>query len=52
MKSVVSIRIPNEIIHDLETISKELHISRNEYIKSAIQVMNDTWKENERKKKK
>lgn len=38
--SLISIRLPNQTLHETDILSKMLHISRTEYIRNAIEHMN------------
>lgn len=49
--SVLTIRIPDNVVYDLEVASRQLKVSRNEYIRRSILLMNETWQDNERKRR-
>ena len=47
--SVVSIRLSDNLLNDLDTRAKALHIPRTEYIRKAIEHMNEETLKQERK---
>jgi len=47
--SVITIRIDEEIVNETDNRAKNLHITRNEYIKRAIENMNQILRQNEKK---
>jgi metal-responsive CopG/Arc/MetJ family transcriptional regulator len=47
--SIITIRIDEEIVKETDNRAKNLHITRNEYIKRAIEKMNDIFRQNEKK---
>lgn len=47
--SALTIRLPDNIFSEVKTRAKELHISRSEYIRKAIEVMNASLKEKDKK---
>lgn len=49
--SVFSVRLPNKVIHEIEDISKKLKVSRSEYVRRSVELMNNTLKEQNRRKK-
>ena len=49
--SVITLRLPDNIVQRLDTNAHILHMSRNEYIKKAISAMNHDIQEHERKRR-
>lgn len=49
--SVISIRLPEQLLHQLDHMAQFLHIQRAEYIRRAIEHMNEEIHQNERKEK-
>jgi metal-responsive CopG/Arc/MetJ family transcriptional regulator len=49
--TVISIRLPNTLLHDLDGSAHVLHVPRAEYIRKAIEHMNEEVHNKERKKK-
>lgn len=49
--SVISIRLPEELLNQLDHMARFLHIQRAEYIRKAIEHMNEEIDKNERKEK-
>lgn len=49
--SVISIRLPDKLISEMKTRSHSLHISQTDYIRQAIEHMNDHLMKQERKQK-
>ena len=47
--SVISIRLPEQLLHDLDHMAQLLHIQRAEYIRKAIEFMNESIIKNKRK---
>lgn len=46
--SLISIRLPDKILHETDMLSKTIHVSRTEYIRSAIEHMNKDVAEKKR----
>ena len=46
---VISIRLPDKLLNELDNGANILHIQRAEYIRKAIEHMNDEVFDNERK---
>ena len=38
--TTISIRLPDEILHEVDKIAKDLKVSRTEYLRRAILAMN------------
>ena len=49
--SVISIRLPEQLLHELDRMARQLHIQRAEYIRKAIEHMNAENLQNARKDK-
>lgn len=49
--SVLTIRLPDKVINEINIRSQKLHISRSEYIRKSIENMNKDMYEQERKAK-
>jgi metal-responsive CopG/Arc/MetJ family transcriptional regulator len=49
--SVISIRLPDKLLYELDDSAHILHIQRAEYIRKAIEKMNEIVFTNERKNK-
>lgn len=49
--SVISIRLPEQLLHELDHMAHFLHIQRAEYIRKAIEYMNESIAQNNRKEK-
>jgi metal-responsive CopG/Arc/MetJ family transcriptional regulator len=49
--SVISIRLPDKLLNQLDHMARFLHIKRAEYIRKAIEHMNEEIDKNERKEK-
>ena len=49
--SVISIRLPEQLLQQLDHMARFLHIQRAEYIRKAIEHMNEEINKNERKEK-
>ncbi len=49
--SVISIRLPEQLLHQLDHMAQFLHMQRAEYIRKAIEHMNEEINKNERKEK-
>lgn len=47
--SIVSIRLSNELLQEVDVMAKALHIARTEYIRKAIEQMNEKTLELKRK---
>lgn len=47
--SVLTVRLPNDTINELDIIIKKLHISRSEYVRRSIEQMNESLYNKERK---
>ena len=48
---VISIRLPDKLLNELDNGANILHIQRAEYIRKAIEHMNEEVNKNERKEK-
>ena len=46
--SVVTVRLPDQLLHDLDAYAQAIHLQRAEYIRLAIEHMNMTIKNKER----
>jgi metal-responsive CopG/Arc/MetJ family transcriptional regulator len=46
--SVITVRLPEKLLHDLDTHAHAIHLQRAEYIRLAIEHMNMTVKNKER----
>jgi metal-responsive CopG/Arc/MetJ family transcriptional regulator len=46
--SVITVRLSDELLHDLDTNAHTIHLQRAEYIRLAIEQMNMTVKNKER----
>ena len=49
--SVISIRLPEQLLNQLDHMAGILHIQRAEYIRKAIEHMNEEINKSERKEK-
>lgn len=49
--SVISIRLPEQLLQQLDHMAQVLHIQRAEYIRQAIERMNEEINKNQRKEK-
>lgn len=49
--TVISIRLPDALLHDLDGSAHTLHMPRTVYIRKAIEHMNEEVLNNERKQK-
>ena len=49
--SVISIRLPDQLLYQLDHMAQYLHIQRAEYIRRAIEHMNQEIDKNKRKEK-
>ena len=49
--SVISIRLPEQLLQQLDHRASFLHIQRAEYIRKAIEYMNEEMNKKERKEK-
>lgn len=49
--SVISIRLPDDLLHDLDGSAHILHMPRTTYIRKAIEHMNQEVLNNERKQR-
>ena len=49
--SVISIRLPEQLLHELDHMAHILHIQRAEYVRKAIEYMNESIIKNNRKEK-
>jgi len=43
--STITIRLPNELLEETDKQAHELHIARAEYIRTALERMNSTMRE-------
>lgn len=46
--SVITVRLPDKLLHDLDAHAHAIHLQRAEYIRLAIEHMNRTVKNKER----
>lgn len=46
--SVITVRLPDKLLHDLDMHANAIHVQRAEYIRLAIEHMNTTVKNKER----
>ncbi len=51
MTSLVSVRINEELLQAMKANAHQLHLSQTEYIRKAIELMNDETQRRERKKR-
>lgn len=49
--SIISLRLPAELLDETKAHSKALHISQNEYIRRAIEHLNSEFRKKELAKK-
>jgi metal-responsive CopG/Arc/MetJ family transcriptional regulator len=49
--SVITVRLPDKLLHDLDTHAHAINLQRAEYIRLAIEHMNMTVKNKERVKR-
>lgn len=49
--TIVTLRLPENVVHEMEENSRNLKMSRTAYIKKAIEAMNNEIQKNERRKK-
>ena len=47
--SALTVRLPNNVIDEVNSRAKKLHISRSEYIRKSIENMNEKLQQQERK---
>jgi predicted transcriptional regulator len=47
--TTISIRLPNDILHEVDKIAKDLNVPRTAYLRQAILSMNSTVKEDRRR---
>ena len=47
--SALTIRLPEEVVNEIDMRAQKLHISRSEYIRQSIEAMNKGIYEQERK---
>ena len=47
--TTISIRIPDDILNDVDRFSRDLKVSRTEYLRQAILLMNRKVKEDRRR---
>ncbi len=47
--TTISIRLPNDILNEVDKIAKDLNVSRTAYLRQAIQSMNSKVKEERRR---
>jgi metal-responsive CopG/Arc/MetJ family transcriptional regulator len=45
--SVITVRLPEKLLHDLDTHAHAIHVQRAEYIRLAIELMNTSIKKKE-----
>ena len=48
--AVISLRLPDKLLHEIDNGAGVLHLQRAEYIRKAIEHMNEETFHNERKK--
>jgi len=51
MKSLVSVRLSTEVIKEMKTNARKLHMSQTDYVRTAIELMNDRAERRERNKR-
>jgi metal-responsive CopG/Arc/MetJ family transcriptional regulator len=49
--TTISIRLPDELLQEVERCARELHLPRTEYIRRAIQAMNQTMLQESRRQR-
>ena len=49
--SALTVRLPNNVIDEVNSRAKKLHITRSEYIRKSIENMNKKLQQQERKEK-
>lgn len=49
--SALTVRLPNNVIDEVNSRAKKLHITRSEYIRKSIENMNKKLQQQERKDK-
>jgi Arc/MetJ-type ribon-helix-helix transcriptional regulator len=49
--TTLTIRISDQLIHEINTRAKKLHVSRSEYIRKSIESMNQKITNEEQRKK-
>ena len=47
--TTISIRLPDDVLHEVDRFSKDLKVSRTEYLRQAILLMNRKVKEDRRR---
>ncbi len=47
--TTISIRLPDNVLHEVDRFSKDLKVSRTEYLRQAILLMNRKVKEDRRR---
>ena len=51
MSSALTVRLSDKIVHEIDIRAKKLHISRSEYIRKSIELMNKGMNQQEKKGK-
>jgi metal-responsive CopG/Arc/MetJ family transcriptional regulator len=46
--TIVTIRLPEKILHEVDLFAQDIHVARAEYIRLAIEQMNDLIKSKKR----
>ena len=49
MSSALTVRLSNKIVHEVDIRAKKLRISRSEYIRKSIELMNKGINQQEKK---
>jgi Arc/MetJ-type ribon-helix-helix transcriptional regulator len=49
--SALTIRVPEETINEIKKRSKKLHITRSEYVRKSIEIMNKQFADQERRER-
>ncbi|MBZ0092960.1 MAG: ribbon-helix-helix domain-containing protein [Sulfuricellaceae bacterium] len=49
--SMVSVRLPDSLLEEVNTFSRELHIPRAEYVRLALEAMNHEMQEKHRRER-
>jgi Arc/MetJ-type ribon-helix-helix transcriptional regulator len=49
--SALTIRVPEETINEINKRSKKLHITRSEYVRKSIEIMNKQFADQERRER-
>ncbi len=51
MRSLVSVRLNDELLHEMKNHALLLHLSQTDYIRKAIELMNAEARKNEREQR-